>query len=44
VSGGNPPGNLIAETSSAGTPLRDYIYQDGKRIAMKVYGANAGTY
>jgi len=37
-------GNLIAETSSDGTPLRDFFYQDGKRVAMRVYGLQAGMY
>jgi RHS repeat-associated protein len=37
-------GNLIAETSATGTPLRDIIYQDGERVAMKVYGSGAGIY
>jgi hypothetical protein len=41
VNGGNPPGNLTAETTATGTPLRDYIYQDGERVAMKVYGGRA---
>ena len=27
-------GNLIAESSGDGTPLRDYIYLNGERIAM----------
>ena len=40
----DPSGNLIAETSATGTPLRDIIYQDGERVAMKVYGSGAGTY
>ena len=35
----DPSGNLIAETTATGTSLRDIIYQDGERIAMKVYGA-----
>jgi len=37
-------GNLIAETNVDGTPLRDIIYQDGERVAMEIYGAQAGTY
>jgi RHS repeat-associated protein len=37
-------GNLIAETDGNGTPLRDYVYLNGERIAMKVYGPQAGWY
>jgi len=37
-------GNLIAETDGTGTPLRDYVYLNGERIAMKVYGTQAGWY
>jgi RHS repeat-associated protein len=37
-------GNLIAETDGNGTPLRDYVYLNGERIAMKVYGTQAGWY
>ncbi|MCF8063364.1 MAG: RHS domain-containing protein, partial [Deltaproteobacteria bacterium] len=37
-------GNLIAETGPNGDPIRDIIYRDGERIAMKVYGAQAGIY
>ena len=36
--------NLIAETRADGTPLRDIIYMDGERIAMKLYGDQAGIY
>jgi RHS repeat-associated protein len=36
--------NLIAETRADGTPLRDIIYLDGERIAMKLYGDQAGIY
>ncbi|MEW6665618.1 MAG: RHS repeat-associated core domain-containing protein [Thermodesulfobacteriota bacterium] len=36
--------NLIAETKADGTPLRDIIYADGERIAMKLYGDQAGIY
>ncbi len=36
--------NLIAETMANGTPLRDIIYQNGERIAMKLYGVQAGMY
>jgi RHS repeat-associated protein len=34
----------IAETDGSGTPLRDYVYLNGERIAMKVYGTQAGWY
>lgn len=37
-------GNLIAQTSSDGTPFRDVFYQNGERVAMEIYGARAGTY
>ena len=37
-------GNLIAESSGDGTPLRDYIYLNGERIAMKIYGDQEGYY
>ena len=37
-------GNLIAETSATGSPQRDIIYQDGERVAMKVYGTNPEIY
>ncbi len=37
-------GNLIAETDGNGTPLRDYVYLNGERIAMRVYGTQAGWY
>ncbi|MBU0481180.1 MAG: RHS domain-containing protein [Proteobacteria bacterium] len=37
--------NLIAETDSVGTPLRDYIYLGSEPVAMIVYGGlQAGTY
>ena len=36
--------NLISETTLDGTPLRDFIYLDGERIAMKLYGDQAGIY
>ncbi len=36
-------GRLIAETGPDGRPLRDIIYQDGERIAMKVYGEQTET-
>ncbi len=35
---------LIAETSVAGTPIREYIYLDGEPIAVKDYQANPGIY
>ncbi len=35
-------GNLIAETDGNGTLLRAYIYLNGERVAMKVYGEQAG--
>ncbi|GEM_PF-1886274 len=37
-------GNLIRETDGNGGPLRDYVYLNGERIAMKVYGTQAGWY
>ena len=37
-------GCLIAESKGDGTPLRDYIYLNGERIAMKIYGNQAGYY
>ena len=37
-------GNLISETDGNGTPLRDYVYLNGERIAMRVYGSQAGWY
>ena len=38
-------GNLIAETTEDGTPLRDYIYLDGQPFALNVYEASeAGLY
>jgi RHS repeat-associated protein len=40
----NLPGNMIAESSGDGTPLRDYIYLNGERIAMKIYGEQEGFY
>jgi RHS repeat-associated protein len=40
----NLQGNLIAESSGDGTPLRDYIYLNGERIAMKIYGELEGFY
>lgn len=36
--------NLLAETKCDGTPLRDYIYQNGNLIAIKIYGDLAGVY
>jgi len=30
--------NLIAESTGDGTSLRDFIYLNGERIAMKIYG------
>ncbi|MCP4352355.1 MAG: hypothetical protein GY795_43405 [Desulfobacterales bacterium] len=36
--------NLIAETDGNGIPLRDVIYQNGERVAMKLYGDYAGMY
>ncbi len=37
-------GNLIAETDGSGTPLRDYVYLNGERVAMRIYGPQAGWY
>ncbi len=37
-------GNLIAETSGGGTPSRDIVYLNGERVAMKLYGYQAGWY
>ena len=37
-------GNLIAETTSGGTPSRDIVYLNGERAAMKVYDYQAGWY
>jgi len=37
-------GNLLAESEGDSTPLRDYIYQNGNLIAIKIYGAQAGLY
>jgi len=37
-------GNLIGESGPAGTALRDYIYQEGERVAMQIYDSQAGTY
>ncbi|RLC13706.1 MAG: hypothetical protein DRI57_15740, partial [Deltaproteobacteria bacterium] len=37
-------GSLIAETAEDGTVLRDYIYLNRERVAMKVYGDRAGMY
>jgi RHS repeat-associated protein len=36
--------NLLAESGGDGTPLRDYIYQNGNLIAIKIYGDQAGIY
>jgi len=35
---------LIAETNSSGTPLKEYIYLDGEVIAVKEYQSNPGLY
>ena len=37
-------GNLIAETAEGGTPSRDIVYLNGERVAMKLYGYQAGWY
>jgi RHS repeat-associated protein len=37
-------GNLIEESGPGGAALRDYIYQEGERIAMQSYDSNPGTY
>ena len=37
-------GNLIAETTSGGTPSRDIVYMNGERVAMKLYDSQAGWY
>jgi len=37
-------GNLISETDGNGGPLRDYVYLNGERIAMRIYGTQAGWY
>ena len=37
-------GNLIAETQPDGTPSRDVVYLNGERVAMKLYGYQAGWY
>ena len=37
-------GNLLSETKGDTTPLRDYIYQNGNLIAIKIYGDQAGLY
>ncbi len=37
-------GNLLAESNGDGTPSRDYIYLNGERIAMMIYGDQAGMY
>ena len=37
-------GNLIAETQPEGTPSRDVVYLNGERVAMKLYGYQAGWY
>ncbi len=37
-------GNLIAESDGNGTPLRNYIYLNGERIAVRIYGSQAGWY
>jgi RHS repeat-associated protein len=36
--------NLISETAGNGSSLRDYIYQNGNLIAIKLYGDQAGLY
>ncbi|RWX52026.1 RHS repeat-associated core domain-containing protein [Candidatus Electrothrix marina] len=40
----NLQGRLIAETAGDGTPFRDYIYQNGNLVALKLYGTQAGVY
>ena len=35
---------LIAETDGAGTPLRDYVYQNNKLVAIKLHTAPTGVY
>ena len=37
-------GNLISETAGGGSPLRDYVYQNGNLLAIKLYGDHAGIY
>jgi RHS repeat-associated protein len=37
-------GRLIAETAGDGTPLRNYIYQNGNLVAIKLHGTQAGVY
>ena len=37
-------GNLIAETTWGGTPSRDIVYLNDERVAMKLYGYQAGWY
>lgn len=37
-------GRLIAETARDGTALRDYIYQNGNLVAVKLHGIQAGVY
>ena len=37
-------GRLIAETAGDGTVLRDYIYQNGNLVAVKLHGTQAGVY
>ncbi|MGB5687122.1 MAG: DUF6531 domain-containing protein, partial [Candidatus Electrothrix sp.] len=37
-------GRLIAETSGDGTALRDYVYQNGNLVALKLHGTQAGVY
>ena len=37
-------GNLIAETAANGTPSGDIVYLNGERVAMKLYGYQAGWY
>ena len=37
-------GDLLAESKGDGTPLRDYIYQNGSLIAINLYGDQAGVY
>jgi len=37
-------GNLIAETTEGGATSRDVVYLNGERVAMKLYGLQAGWY
>jgi RHS repeat-associated protein len=37
-------GRLIAETAGDGTPLRDYVYQNGNLVVIKLHGTQAGMY